>query len=321
MRKWVARLLLGTLAAVVLYAAFAAFADVRELKASLLGFEPRALVLALALALSGYVIRALRWRLYLHRMGVLAPAGREALGFAAGLAMGLAPGKSGQVVKAYYLQLATGLPYGVSVPATFAERIADATSMLLLLIVGLALAPRLDALPTLAASALLIAALLAMRHPRAAEVALRPLRRLRWVARHEASIVRGHAELRTHLTWRELAAPSALGLVAFLFEALALQVLGAGLGVEVAFGTAVLAIALADLAGMLSLIPGGLGVAEGALVVVLALHGLSLADATALALLFRACTLWFGLGIGALAAGGLELQVRRRRRARLAAPP
>ena len=313
MRKWVARLLLGTLAAVVVYTLFAAFADVRALRASLLAFDPRMLVLALALTLAGYLIRALRWRLYLHKMGVLEPVGREALGFTAGMAMGLAPGKSGQVVKAYYLQLATGLPYAASVPATFAERIADAISMLLLLLLGLALAPSLDAVPTLLASLALVAALIALRHPRAAAVALRPLRRLRFVGRHEQAILAGHAHLRAHLTWGGLAAPVALGLVAFLFEALALQVLAAGLGYTLPFGVCALAIGLADLAAMLSLVPGGIGVAEGGLVVVLALHGMPIPDATAATLLFRLCTLWFGLALGVAAAGVLELQVRRRR--------
>ena len=313
MRRWIGRSVVALFAAFAIYVLFAVFADVRSLAAALVAFDGRMLVLALALALTGYVIRALRWRLYLHRIGVLEPAGPEALGFAAGMAMGLAPGKSGQVVKAYYLQLATGLPYAISVPATFAERIADAISMLLLLIVGLALAPSLDAVPTLVASTLLIAGLLALRHPRAAAVALRPFARARWVQRHEAAIVRAHANLREHLGWRELAAPTALGLVGFLFEALALVVLAEGLGIALPFGVAALAIGLADLAAMLSLVPGGIGVAEGGLVVVLVLHDLALADATALTLLFRLCTLWFGLALGAAAAGMLEMQVRRRR--------
>lgn len=312
MRQWVVRSIAGLLVALVLYVALAAFADLRALRASLLSLDPRTLALALALTTTAYLVRALRWRLYLHKMGVLEPAGPEALGFTAGLAMGLAPGKSGQVVKAYYLQLATGLPYSISVPATFAERICDAISMLLLLVLGLALAPRLDAVPTLLASAALIVLLLALRHPRAATIALRPMRRVPWVARHEEAILRGHANMRSHMSWRELAAPTAIGLVGFLFEALALQVLAQGLGHALPLGACALAIGLADLAAMLSLLPGGLGVAEGGLVVVLALHGIPLADATALALLFRLCTLWYGLALGALAAGWLELQVRRR---------
>lgn len=312
MRKWVARSAVAALGAILLYALFALFADARATLAALVAFDGRALALGLALTLTAYVVRALRWRLFLHRMGVLEPAGREALGFAAGMAMGLAPGKSGQVVKAYYLRLATGLPYSVSVPATFAERICDAVSMLLLLILGLALAPRLDAVPTLLASAALLLVLVALRHPRAAERALRPVARWGWVARHREGIVRGHANLRAHLRPGVLAAPTALGLVGFLFETLALQVLAAGLGHALPFGVCALAIGLADLAAMLSLVPGGVGVAEGGLVVVLALHGLPLADATALTLLFRLCTLWLGLALGAGAAGVLELQARRR---------
>ncbi|HVM45188.1 MAG TPA: lysylphosphatidylglycerol synthase domain-containing protein, partial [Candidatus Thermoplasmatota archaeon] len=167
MKKWVGRAALAALGALVVYVALAALADVRALRASLLGFEWRALVLALAIVLAGYVVRALRWRLYLHRLAVHGPVGREALGFAASLTMGLASGKSGQVIKAYYLQLATGLPYSVSVPVTFAERIADAVSVLLLLALGLVLAPTLERAPSALAALALVALLLALRHPRA----------------------------------------------------------------------------------------------------------------------------------------------------------
>ncbi|HVM46315.1 MAG TPA: flippase-like domain-containing protein [Candidatus Thermoplasmatota archaeon] len=130
-------------------------------------------------------------------------------------------------------------------------------------------------------------------------------------ARSWRALLDGHARMRAHLTLRELAAPAVLGLVAYLFEALALQVLARGMGHDVGFGLAVLAIALADVAGMLSFIPGGIGVAEGGLMIVLTLHGMPLADATVLTLLFRLCTLWFGLSLGAAAAAALEVGARR----------
>ncbi len=67
--------------------------------------------------------------------------------------------------------------------------------------------------------------------------------------------------------------------------------------------------ASATLAGAASLIPGGIGAMEIALVVMLASHGVATVDALAAALCVRAATLWFGLLLGA---GGLAVAGRAR---------
>lgn len=317
MERWLKRVLLGGLAVAAVYVALGIVADVGALRAALARLEGRAVVLAVALVLAAYTLRAMRWRLYLHRLGVIEPVGREALGFAAGFTMGMAPGKSGQAVKAYYLQLATGIGYSVSVPATVAERVSDTLSVALLLVVGLALSPAADWRLAPVAAAALALLVVALRSGGLARGALLRLRRIRRLARHESTLLAAHGRLREQLTFRQLAAPTVIGLSGFLFEALALSVLAErGLGLALPFGDAALILALADLAGVMSLIPAGLGATEGSLVVLLAARGASLAEATALTLVFRACTLWLGLSLGALAALALQTMHLRRRRAR-----
>lgn len=305
--RWGTRLVIGVLLGVALYVTLGVLADLRALRAALSEFHAASLVWALALVLSAYVLRALRWRLYLHRVGVLEPAGREALGFAAGFAMGMANGKGGQVVKAYYLQLATGLPYSVSIPAALAERMADLASVVLLLLVGLVFSPTIDMRAPVAIVALLAIFTLTLRSEGVVRGALRLGRRIRWLARHEAQFLQGHARLREHMRWRDLAAPALIGLSAYFLEALALQALVVrGFGLAIPLGLCVLMLALADLAGVVSLIPGGLGVAEGSLLVMLRVADVPLATATAVTILFRICTLWLGVALGAAAAATLQ---------------
>lgn len=313
MRVWAARLLVGALLVTLVYVGLAFLADVRDLTNALRQLDSRALLLATTLVISGYALRALRWRLYLHRVGAFAPAGREALGFAAGFTMGMASGKVGQVVKAYYLQLATGVPYAVSIPATFAERMADLSSVVLLLLVGLALAPGVDLRAPAAILALVLLFTLVMRSQGAMRALLRPARRVAWVARHEESFLAGHERLRAHLRPRDLAAPAFVGLAAYLLEAVALQALVAGFGVPLGLGTCIVILALADLAGVVSLLPGGLGAAEAGFLVLLTLQGLPFATATATTILFRLCTLWLGVTLGAIAALVLEWMHRAAR--------
>lgn len=306
--RWLPRVLAAALLGGAVYAALAAVADVRALGEALSGMRWRVAGLALALVTAAFVLRALRWRVYLHRLGVLEPVGEEALGFASGFLMGIVPGKSGQVVKAYFLKRTVGLPLRVSIPAVFAERVSDVVSLGLLLATGLALDPRGSVWSDLVALGLLAALLAAFASHTLARLAVRLLTRFRRFRAHGDEMLAGHARLRTQMHPMLLLPPAVIGLSGFFFEALALHViLVEGLGVPLPLGGAILVLALADLAGMLSLMPGGLGAAEGSMVVLLLVQGVPLAEATAATLLFRLSTLWYSLLLGALATGVLHL--------------
>lgn len=258
-----------------------------------------ALVAALAFSSAAFALRAMRWRLYLLRL-------REAPPFAVGFASGVASGKMGIVAKSLYLRELWGLPLTALVPATFAERLADTVSVALLLVVGLLSAPGVDARLALEAAALVALLPFALRSRLVARLA-RALD-ARFPRRHLAS---GWEHLRAALHVRALAAPAAVGLAAYLVESLALVAVAGGLGLALAPGEAALLVALADLAGVLSLIPGGVGAAEATLAALLLARGATRADAATLTLLYRAATLWWGSLLSALAVGALELARRR----------
>lgn len=265
-----------------------------------LGRVPLAVVvLSLGLVVALFAVRSLRWRLYLGRIGAVPPAGPIA--FAPAFAMGLAQGKWGQVVKAWALRRDAGTPYSVAVPAIVAERVSDVVGGLLHLLVGLAIAPAVDARLFVGALAGSILLFLAMRSAAAARVLVRALAFVPAVRRHADALLVGHRRLREHMTLRELAAPATMALAAFLLESLVLYALAAhGLGLDVGIGEAVLILAIVDVAATLSFLPAGIGAAEGGLVALLALDGVGLADAAAVTLLFRVTTLWFGMGLGVL---------------------
>lgn len=306
--RWLLRAVVAALFALAVYAALAVVTDVRALRGAVAGMRWPALGLAVALVTAAFTLRALRWRIYLHRLGVFEPAGEDALGFASGFLMGFASGKGGQVVKAYYLRRAVGLPLGVSVPAIFAERVSDVVSIGLLLIVGLAVDPRGGTWGDVLAPLAFFALLSAFASRKLARKAAPLLARLPRMRGREAELLAGHERLRGEMRPRRLAGPAVVGLAAFLFEALALHViLTLALGVELGVGSAILVLAITDIAAMASLMPGGVGAAEGTLVVLLSLEGVALPVATAATLLFRLSTLWYSLLLGVLATGALHL--------------
>ncbi len=114
------------------------------------------------------------------------------------------------------------------------------------------------------------------------------------------------------LQWRSLGFAVGLGLVSWFGECVALFVVLWGLGLEPS-GTLLLqatfVLAMATLVGSISMLPGGLGTAEGTIAFLLvATVGVGSDLAAASTLLIRLCTLWFGVSVGLLA---LAILLRR----------
>jgi uncharacterized protein (TIRG00374 family) len=91
-----------------------------------------------------------------------------------------------------------------------------------------------------------------------------------------------------------------LSIVSWFFECIALALILGGLGVTLPLRATSFVYAFAQLAGAVSMLPGGLGVAEGSLTGLLAGLGIPLPEAAAATLLVRAATLWLAVGLGAL---------------------
>jgi uncharacterized protein (TIRG00374 family) len=103
--------------------------------------------------------------------------------------------------------------------------------------------------------------------------------------------------------------PTALSIVAWAAEGVALFVLLHGFSAPVPLGVAVFFYSTATLAGALIPVPGGLGVAEGMIQEQLVrLGGVGQGDATASMILVRFATLWWAVLVGFAALGVLRLR-------------
>jgi hypothetical protein len=74
----------------------------------------------------------------------------------------------------------------------------------------------------------------------------------------------------------------------------------------------VLAFGVAQIVASLPLIPGGLGVVEGSLAVILVAYGAHKVPALAVVLVYRLLTFWLVITVGWISVGVIEWRVRRR---------
>src|SRR5438132_1033711 len=131
---------LGALA-IAVAALVVAWGDAPAVLSALGRFPPLFILPVVLLTVWNYTLRWLRWNYYLRVLGVHGVSQVEsALVFFSGFAMGLTPGKSGEVTKSYWLREIVGpdrAPLARTAPIVFAERLVDGIAMLLLATSGL----------------------------------------------------------------------------------------------------------------------------------------------------------------------------------------
>lgn len=298
---------LGLGAAVVLYTVYVLWADFDGLAQAWSRIPAWMLGAACALSFANYLVRFVRWQLYLRLLGIALPATASFRIHLAGLALTVSPGKMGETIKSWLILLRTGEPVSRTAPVVVAERVTDLLGFLVLLA---ACGPSaLGGSAWIAWTTLgLIGALLAALWWRGLQQALlaRASRHAR-LAALAASVARSLEASRTLLAPRRLVAPVVLAACGWLCECVAFHLLASSFG-ALELQQSVAIFALGALAGAVAfLAPGGIGVTEASMTALLRERYLALgvqgasAAAGAATLAARLCTLWFAVAVGWIA--------------------
>ena len=301
--------------AVAVAALVVAWGDAPAVLNALGRFPPLLIVPVVLLTVWNYTLRWLRWNYYLRVLGVHGVSQvSSALVFFSGFAMGLTPGKSGEVTKSYWLREIVGperAPLARTAPIVFAERLVDGIAMLLLATSGL-ISFQFGALALLGVAALACLAVGLIQARPLVHAILNVLEARPRSSRLGTILKTVYDSARELLTWPRLALAVGIGIVSWAGECLALYVILLGLGARPSLellNQATFALAAGSLVGSASLLPGGIGAAEGTVAAVLDLVAGQPRDiAAAATLLIRVCTLWFGVALGA---GSLLALARR----------
>ncbi len=292
------------LLALAVAALVVAWGDAPAVARSLSTFPPLLIAPVLLLTLWNYGLRWLRWQVYLRILGVHG-VGRldSALVFLSGFAMGLTPGKSGELTKSYWLREIAGperAPFARTAPIVFAERLVDGIAMLLLAATGL-VTFQFGVAALLGVAALAVAAVVLIQARPLVHALLHRLQPR--ATRIVAVLDTAYDSARELLTWPRLAGAVLVGILSWGGECLALYVILLGFGALPSLellNQATFALAVGSVIGSASLLPGGIGAAEGTVAAVLDLVAHQPpAVAAAATLLIRVCTLWFGVLLGA----------------------
>ncbi len=276
--------------------AMAGYSDFGDTVSEISDLPIRYLFAGLGLAMVNYLLRYLRWALYLRVLKISVPFGISILVFLSGLAMSITPGKAGELVKCYLLNSKIGAPVGRSAPVVVMERLTDVISVIILGLIGFALLPGPVIVVLAVVLMVAIAALMFGLSRHASRLTSLPI-----LSRWSDLLQDSHEGFKELAAVRVMIAGVAIGAVAWFAEGLALWVILKGIGSDVALVRALPIYAAATLVGAVTALPGGIVGTEGSMLAFLQQSGVTKAVASASTVLIRLVTLWFAVAVGLLA--------------------
>ncbi|HJN73556.1 MAG TPA: lysylphosphatidylglycerol synthase transmembrane domain-containing protein [Myxococcota bacterium] len=285
----------------ILYVIGSVWAGFSEVSDELVGFTWWIYVPVLLLTLVNYGLRFGKWHYLLLRLGVHVPVAQNLLIYIAGLAMVISPGKIGELLKPYLVSKRTGVSKATTIPALVAERLTDGIAMLVLAAIGVGTyaADQIWVLGVL--GAVIVVGLGVLASESLSLGIIRLVARIPLARRIAPKLEMMYVAMRTCLAPVPLILTILVSLVAWGAECVGFLLIFEGLGVTNAtLDASTFLYSFATVAG--GAMPGGLGVADGALVGgTMTLFETTEAVAVAAALLVRVATLWFGVLLGAVA--------------------
>jgi glycosyltransferase 2 family protein len=296
-------LALAAAAGALFYVGFAAYSGLNKVVDSLRAYAYVTALGALGLAALNYLLRFVKWELYLRRLGVRIPLSDSFGIFLSGFSLTVTPGKVGEVLKSYLLREAHGVPMARTAPIVVAERLTDLIALASLGLIGVGALAGGERVAW-AALGLVGVAVACVASEKLAHAVIDLVGAVPGVGRLAPKLREFYAATRVLLAPAPLVVTTLLSVAAWLCECVAFWLVLRGFdGASASLKLCTFIYATMTVAGALSFLPGGLGVQEIGMVKLLVAQarGVSAATAAAATFVTRLCTLWFAVLIGVVA--------------------
>ena len=291
------KLFISLILGIAVVVALGVYSDFNKIVASIMNFNFRYLPVILMLAPLNYFLRYIKWSYYLRILNIRIDRADNIRIFIAGLGMTVTPGKVGEFLKAYLIKELNGTPASVTSPLVLVERLTDGISMILLASVG---ALRFKyGIGVLAVTVAIVAMFIAFVRFKAFAVAvIRLLKRLPLLNKIGKQVDAFYESSYELLNVRSLLLSVAIGVVSWSFEGLIVYLTLKAFNSPIPVLSSIFVVSFSTIVGALTMLPGGLVAAEGSIMGLLLMMGVSREVASTATIITRFSTLWLGVAIG-----------------------
>jgi uncharacterized protein (TIRG00374 family) len=292
------RIFVSIAVAGVIYLAFTLYADYEKVLSSFKNFNWLLLPILLLLSLGNYITRFFKWEYYLKIVEVTIPKIDSLSIFMSGLIMSVTPGKFGELLKSYLVKQINNSPISKTAPIIFAERATDFISLTILAIIG-AYYFNYGKTIILLITVIILAGLVLITNKKLSIKLLHAFSKIKFLSKHIQRITTAYDSSFKLLSFVPLILMTFLSIVSWGFECFGYYIILTNFDMTVDVLWAFFSYSFSTVVGAVSMLPGGLGVTEGSLTLMLVQKGFSNNDAIASTFIVRAVTLWFAVLVGA----------------------
>lgn len=281
--------------AIVVYVILGVYADFGNLLLALESFDWKYIIILLSLTTLSYLIRFLRWNFFLKGVGVNLNLKDNLFIYLSGLSMTITPAKAGEIWKGWLIKDINGDSLSKTVPVVISDRLTDMLALVIFSLLGI-LYYKQGAFVIITILILFGGFLIAVRTETVSNRLISILEKR--AGKYSKDVKSMHITFKETLTPKKLIITTGLGLMAWFMECMGLYLTIIGFGDHIGIIVSTFTFSFASLAGALSLIPGGLGVAEATLSGLLQFFGLTATISVGAAIIIRFSTLWYGTFLG-----------------------
>jgi uncharacterized protein (TIRG00374 family) len=281
--------------AIVVYVILGVYADFGNLVLALESFDWKYVIILLSLTTLSYLIRFVRWNFFLKSVGVNLNLKDNLFIYLSGLSMTITPAKAGEVWKGWLIKDINGDSLSKTVPVVISDRLTDMLALVIFSLLGI-LYYKQGAFVIITILILFGGFLIAVRTETVSNLLISILEKR--AGKYSKDVKSMHITFKETLTPKKLIITTGLGLMAWFMECMGLYLTIIGFGDHIGIIVSTFTFSFASLAGALSLIPGGLGVAEATLSGLLQFFGLTATISVGAAIIIRFSTLWYGTFLG-----------------------
>ncbi|MGI9567754.1 MAG: lysylphosphatidylglycerol synthase transmembrane domain-containing protein [Nitrosopumilus sp.] len=286
------------LGSVLFYVLLILISDVGEISESFLQIKVEFLSLIFALGFLSHVVKSFRQRDLLGMVGEKISSFQNMVIYMSGLSLVTTPGGAGIFIKSVYLKKIFNTPPEKSIAVILLERYHDLLAGTSIILVTLWVHFGLVSMSLVIVSSLLLGAMyLLIKSQRVFLLLYSRLRKIRFISKNIPEI--GPSESFSILTNpKNMTRGWLFSILGWGVDSLSVYVVFLALNIDLGY-LLTSQIYLTSLGyGILSLLPGGIGVSEGVADLLLVRQGLDLSVAASLVILMRLCTVWFATAIG-----------------------
>lgn len=289
------RLWLIILFSVAIYLMMGIYADFNDLLIAIRHFNWIYFILMIILTTIAYFIRFLKWNFFLKSVDVHLNLKDNLFVFFSGLGMIITPAKVGEIWKGWLIKDINGESLSKTIPVVIIDRVTDLIGLIILSALGI-LYYKEGSYILLILIALFIGFFVAIKSEKISGKIISILENR--AGKYSKDVKSMHKTFQELMNPKNMTLMSFLSAFAWFFECLALFFVIIGFGESISVLISTFVFSFASLAGAVSMIPGGLGVAEATFSGLLQYFGLTPTISVGVAIIIRFGTLWYGTILG-----------------------